>query len=243
MDQGTAPDSAMWSLRSRGPAHAVSHRCLDVQRSASPRCFFGRLFGFDPLHPDAVAWYRGALGERRVGRILAGLGREWRVLHAVPQGDGDAAIDHLVIGPPGVFTLTTSGVIEAEAEARAASRSLTRAAGIPVGVSGIVVDAFAHALTAGRAAQLVPANRLLRHLRDLPTTLGPDTVASVARAAEEWTTWKPFAVDADHRDPVGAFERLHTEVVGARVRRTLWLIAGAAALIASVFAIASLLPS
>jgi hypothetical protein len=243
MDQGTAPDPAMWSLRSRGPAHAVSHRCLEVQRSASPRCFFGRLFGFDPLHPDAVAWYRGALGERRVGRILAGLGREWRVLHAVPQGDGDAAIDHLVIGPPGVFTLTSAAVIEAEAEARAASRSLTRAAGIPVGVTAIVVDAHAHAHAVGPAAQLVPANGLLRHLRELPTTLGPDIVASVARAAEEWTTWKPFAVDADHRDPVDAFERLHADVVGARVRRMLWLTAGAAALIAGVVAIASLLPS
>ncbi len=243
MNRGTEPDPAMWSLRSRGPAHAASLRCLEEQRAASPRCFFGRLFGFDPLHPDAVAWYRGALGERRVGRILAGLGRGWRVLHAVPQGDGDATIDHLVIGPPGVFTLTTGGVIGAEAEARAASRSLTRAAGIPVVARPVVVDTRADTHATGHSAHLVPTTRLLRHLRDLPATLGPDTVASVARAAEEWTTWKPFVVDAGHRDPVDAFERLHTEVVGARVRRTLWLIVGAAALIASVFAIASLLPS
>jgi hypothetical protein len=243
MDQGTAPDSAMWSLRSRGPAHAVSHRCLDVQRSARPRCFFGRLFGFDPLHRDAVAWYRDALGERRVGRILAGLGREWRVLHAVPQGDGDADIDHLVIGPPGVFTLTAGGVIEAEDGARAASRALTRAAGIPVVARAVVVDATPDAHDARRSAQLVPANGLVRHLRDLPAALGPDTVASVARAAEEWTTWQPFVVDTAHRDPGGEFERLHAAVVGARVRRTLWAIAGASALITSVFAIASLLPS
>jgi hypothetical protein len=240
MDQGTAPDSAMWSLRSRGPAHAVSHRCLDEQRSARPRCFFGRLFGFDPLHPDAVAWYQRALGERRIGRLLAELGREWRVLHAVPQTGADAGIDHLVIGPPGVFSLTTRGSIEAEAGARAASRALTRAAGVPVGAHAIVVDASTDAQAAGRSARRVPANRLLRHLRDLPAALGPDVVASVARAAEEWTTWQPFVVDAAHHDPVGAFERLHAEVVGARVLRTLWLATAAAALIAGVFAVTSL---
>lgn len=237
MDQGSAPDSATWSLRSRGPAHGVSHRCLDVQRSARPRCVFGRLFGFDPLHPDAVSWYRGALGERRVGRILADLGREWRVLHAVPHGDADADIDHLVIGPPGVFTITTSGPVAADLEARAASRALSRATGSPIVAAPIVVVTTKHVQPGGPAAVSVP--RLVRHLRDLPAIFGPDVVASVARAAEEWTTWRPFALGSGHTDPDDAFERLHAEVTRARARRIAWQLAGATALAATVFAIAS----
>lgn len=237
MDQGSAPASARWSLRSRGPAHVVSHRCLDVQRSARPRCFFGRLFGFDPLHPDAVTWYRDALGERRVGRILAELGREWRVLHAVPHGDDGADIDHLVIGPPGVFTVTTSGAVTSEVEARAASRALSRATGATVSATAIVVTTA----TAARGDGVVPTQQLLRHLRDLPAVYGPDLVASVARAAEEWTTWHPFGVDVGHSDPDDAFERLHAEVTRARIRRTLWPLAAGGTIIALALAIASTL--
>jgi hypothetical protein len=55
-------------------------------------------------HNDERAWRLGARGEELVGRELAKLGDEWRVLHSIPLGDhGD--IDHLVIGPGGVFAL------------------------------------------------------------------------------------------------------------------------------------------
>jgi hypothetical protein len=215
----------------------VSHRCLDVQRSARPRCVFGRLFGFDPLHPDAVSWYRGALGERRVGRILADLGREWRVLHAVPHGDADADIDHLVIGPPGVFTITTSGPVAADLEARAASRALSRAIGSPIVAAPIVVVTTKHGQPGGPA--VVPVPRLVRHLRDLPAVFDPAAAASVARAAEEWTTWRPFALGSGYTDPDDAFGRLHAEVTRARTRRILWQLAGVSALVAMMFAIAA----
>ena len=214
----------------------MSHRCLDAQRFARPRCIFGRLFGFDPLHPDAVAWYRRALSERRVGRILAGLGRGWRVLHAVPQGDEDDHIDHLVIGPPGVFTISTTGIVAAEVEARAASRALVRATGIPI-VAGAIVVTSRHAAPLGPS--FVAERRLVRHLRDLPTVFGPDLVASIARAAEEWTTWRPFALGAGHLDPDGDFERLLAAVTSARRRRVAWQLAGTAAVTAAVFAVAA----
>ena len=92
MDQGPAPEPASWTLRSRGPAHAVSHRCLELQRRARPRGRLARLLGVDPLHPDAVGAYREALGERRIGGLLAQLGAGWRVLHAVPYKGKDEEI-------------------------------------------------------------------------------------------------------------------------------------------------------
>ncbi|MDP9463342.1 MAG: NERD domain-containing protein [Actinomycetota bacterium] len=63
-----------------------------------------RLLG---LKTEERAWRVGAKGEEKVGRKLASLPDEWHVLNAVPIGDRDSDIDHMVIGPGGVFTLNT----------------------------------------------------------------------------------------------------------------------------------------
>jgi hypothetical protein len=53
------------------------------------------------------SWPRGTKGERVVGRRLARLGRDgWDVLSAVSEHGGDE-VEHLVVGPPGVFTVST----------------------------------------------------------------------------------------------------------------------------------------
>jgi hypothetical protein len=58
--------------------------------------------------PDAVAWRRGAAGERRTARLLAPLERHgWAVLHDLAIPGSKANIDHLVIGPGGVVVIDT----------------------------------------------------------------------------------------------------------------------------------------
>ncbi|MFJ9343456.1 nuclease-related domain-containing protein [Streptomyces sp. NPDC101733] len=53
------------------------------------------------------SWYTGLEGERRVGRELERLvPLGWRVLHGIEKGNG-GDIDHLMIGPGGVFTVNT----------------------------------------------------------------------------------------------------------------------------------------
>jgi len=59
------------------------------------------------IDDEAVGWYRGVIGERRVAELLGRLGRAWTVLHSVPVGSGSSDIDHIVIGPAGVFTINT----------------------------------------------------------------------------------------------------------------------------------------
>jgi hypothetical protein len=55
---------------------------------------------------DAVAWRRGAAGERRTARLLGPLERHgWVVLHDLAVPGSRANIDHLVIGPAGVFVI------------------------------------------------------------------------------------------------------------------------------------------
>jgi hypothetical protein len=56
--------------------------------------------------PDAIAWRRGAAGERRTARLLDPLERQgWAVLHDLAVPGSRANIDHLVIGPGGVFVI------------------------------------------------------------------------------------------------------------------------------------------
>jgi hypothetical protein len=56
--------------------------------------------------PDAVAWGRGSVGERRTARFLDPLERQgWAVLHDLAVPHSQANIDHLVIGPGGVFVI------------------------------------------------------------------------------------------------------------------------------------------
>ncbi|MCC0095943.1 NERD domain-containing protein [Streptomyces flavotricini] len=53
------------------------------------------------------SWYTGLAGERRVGRELKRLSPlGWRTLHGVEKSNG-GDIDHLVIGPGGVFSINT----------------------------------------------------------------------------------------------------------------------------------------
>ncbi|WP_372350192.1 nuclease-related domain-containing protein [Streptomyces sp. KL116D] len=53
------------------------------------------------------SWYVGLEGERRVGRELQRLTAQgWRALHGVPKSNG-GDIDHLLIGPGGVFAINT----------------------------------------------------------------------------------------------------------------------------------------
>ncbi|MGW6407266.1 nuclease-related domain-containing protein [Streptomyces vinaceus] len=53
------------------------------------------------------SWYAGLEGERRVGRELERLSPlGWRVLHGIEKGNG-GDIDHLLIGPGGVFSINT----------------------------------------------------------------------------------------------------------------------------------------
>jgi hypothetical protein len=99
--------SAGPSLLTRGPAYSVVSECLRIQSSARRRTVVGRVFGQSPLTADARSWYRGALGELRVASILSALGPQFTVLHSVPVSADDSDIDHIVIGPSGVFTINT----------------------------------------------------------------------------------------------------------------------------------------
>ena len=56
---------------------------------------------------SAGAWEAGADGERRVAQALTALPPEWLVLHdrLLMPGRSEANLDHVVVGPAGVFLI------------------------------------------------------------------------------------------------------------------------------------------
>ena len=89
-------------------AGAMAREQAVAARQAAPgRTFVARLVG---VHTEERAWRIGADGEELVGAQLDKLIRKdprWKALHAIEVGDKGSDIDHLVIGPGGVFTLNT----------------------------------------------------------------------------------------------------------------------------------------
>ena len=80
--------------------------------------------------PDAIAWRRGATGEQRTGRLLSPLEQHgWVVLHDLAVPGSPANLDHLVIGPGGVFVVDSKqyrGRIQLDPSGRSGGDDTTR---------------------------------------------------------------------------------------------------------------------
>jgi hypothetical protein len=197
---------------------AAARERAEVERSNAPvRAALGRLFG---VHTDERAWRIGADGEEAVAAQLAKLPPQWRVIHAVPVGDRGSDIDHVVIGPGGVFTVNAKNHPDASVwvggntflvngtrapyirnsryEATRAARLLTAAAGQPVEVRAIIaVMGAQRGLTikqqpADGAVRVVARKELRRYLTNLPPRLSPPDVEALYVLARRSTTWRPL---------------------------------------------------
>jgi hypothetical protein len=230
----------------------VIQKCLSVQDDGQQLGRMARFFGVTPLHPDARGWYQGALGEIEVARSLSRLGPEWTVLHAVPVGAGEADIDHVVIGPNGVFTLNTKNhagkrifvggrtfmvngvkqhfVRNSEFEATRASRLLSAAVHEPIEVTPVIVVVGAESIAVGRTApgvEVRSSGQIGRWLQKRKAVLSYDQVVRIAQAAGQRGTWHTAEVVLDDTQRhVVRFERLRREVDAAAHRARLWAACG-----------------
>jgi hypothetical protein len=157
--------------------------------------------------PEAVAWRRGAAGERRTARLLAPLERHgWVVLHDLALPGSRANLDHLVIGPGGVFVIDSKqyrGRLQLDPTGRlwhgryplaptlqAVSFEADQAAQVlpDSGVAVVPIVAVHGAQVPWGKVVLdgvpvVSARRLPSMLRALPPVLGPERVAAMADQA------------------------------------------------------------
>jgi hypothetical protein len=135
---------------------------------------------------------RGAQGEERVGGLLEGLAKKegWHVIHDANLGHGN--VDHIAIGPAGVFTVETKshpgpvrvgrvhGAVLAQAQAE--RRLVEQATG--VGVEPLVVYSRAwvdRPLAKRKGVRVMPAAMLVEHLRRQPARLSAVEVERAQR--------------------------------------------------------------
>lgn len=165
-------------------------------------------------------WQLGVLGEQPVAeeldRLIA-LDPRWSYLNAIPVG-ADCDIDHLLVGPGGVFTidarhhhacsvwvgedgLLVNGtwkhyVRDSRHEAERASELLSAAAHAGITAKGLVVPVGIADLTVKAQpadVQVVDGARLVDFLVGRPTVLDAYAIALVLTCARLSTTWRPGA--------------------------------------------------
>jgi hypothetical protein len=167
-------------------------------------------------HParDDTIWDAGAEGERLTGKELQKLPTGWEVLHSVPVGGNGADIDHVIIGPSGVFTANTKHhpkrhlmntadglfvdsepvdyVTKSLIETERATRLLTRAARNPTVTRPLIVVTCATLTHHPMKQQAVPVlltTELTGWLLTQPTLLLPAHVAYLYAVARNRNTW------------------------------------------------------
>ncbi len=210
---GPAPagDDPGWTdLAENRPGQAVRQKALELRAAAPFRTFLARLLG---VNTDERAFRIGADGEESVARRLRRLdASRWRVLHSLPVAP-NVDIDHLVIGPGGVFTLNTkhhpgkkvwvaertflvsgyhqSYLPKSSHEGRRVEHRLSAVCGFPVPVKPVivVVDAQLTIRAQPPDVQVVDRRSIVRWLASRPTTLSPDAVEAVYGHARRSTTW------------------------------------------------------
>jgi hypothetical protein len=242
--------------------HAAILQLLAEQAVVAPRSRIARMVGFSPLNHETQVLYRGVVGEIEVGEALARLDPEWVVLHALPVDEGDADIDHLVIGPSGVFIVATKNhtgqavwasqrtlmvggvryphIRNMEYEMGRAERMLSAGAGRPVEVSGILAIVAPKSLVVRerhRDVAVVPSTQLVPWLLRRRRTLSSEEITRIGDAAALASTW--YQGEESQNEPEAV--RLRFEALRSAVRRAwrvqLGWVVGASVVVVGGFAI------
>ncbi len=255
-------------LSARIPGQSVMAKLASIHLLDPPRTFLGRFFGSSPLGKDSWSWYQGAVGEVAVAGRLATLGPDWTVLHSVPVGKAASDIDHVIVGPGGVFTINTKNhasqpvwvagrtfmvagqkqrhIPNSVYEARRASNLLSRVVNETVRVRPLIVVVSPRGLTIKEPPAdvvVLTDGQLVPWLRRQPPVLGPSTLRRLAEAAVQPGTWRQTPLEAE--DPIAVrngYESLRALVERAGRRRAAWRVAVLAGPIATLLIVSSGVP-
>jgi len=210
-------DEDLSGRRAGSAARARALEELEARKARSGRflTWLGRLFD---VRTDERAWRIGADAEETIGRELERLTRHgWKVLHSVPVGSGESDIDHVLIGPPGVFTVNSKHhpgasvwvvprqvrvnnqpvpyLRNSRHEAARAARLLSAASGVAVTATPVLVFRLGSGALRIREQPgdvlVYRATRAYKPLRRLPSRLTPEQVDSIYDAARWRSTWQP----------------------------------------------------
>ena len=237
-------------MRQRCPAQSIIEVLLLEQRLVAPRNPLQRLIGRSPLGTDGARCFDAARAEIAVGQALAELPSEWIVFHSLPVGDSGADVDHLVIGPGGVFALHSDRqarkavqvagrsvlvgarkipyIREAEYEAVCLTTLLSQRMPRAASVHGVVVlvDTKSVIVKAQPSrVKVIEAVDLCAWLQGLPSVLAPLGRLEIAGFVENPVLWQALSA-LEPAEILRRFGELEAEVASARRTRLLWLPLG-----------------
>jgi hypothetical protein len=197
------------TLAGRRAGTSAAEKARELRAASPIHTRLARLFG---VHTDERAWRKGANGERITGLWLGRLPESWFVFHDVPVGARGANIDHVVIGPGGVFTINTKNLTgsirvnprsivhngfrtdflpKATAEAHRAARLLSAAVGKPVEVRSLLAILADEWIVKRLPDDVyVGGPRSAKHwMLQQPPVLRSSDVILIAAAASKPQTW------------------------------------------------------
>ncbi|WP_315094613.1 nuclease-related domain-containing protein [uncultured Cellulomonas sp.] len=166
---------------------------------------------WDTIDLAAIRGERGSSVRTRLERMAD---EGWQVVHDVPLGRQGSLVEHLVVGPGGIFTVaerrhagqhvvvegrtlrvdgcSTSYLRDARLEAARVRDALLAAACAAVNVRGVVVvqgELEMRTVQPGHDAFAISRQDLQTVFRALPVRLDPARIAAIAHVARQSSTW------------------------------------------------------
>jgi hypothetical protein len=215
--ESAAAQERPWiDLATNHAGEAAREQAVAAREAAPVRTLLARALG---VHTDERAWRIGAVGEEKVAVQLdkiVGKDPRWRVIHAIPVGHRGSDIDHLIIGPGGVFTANAKHhpgaqiwvggntflvngnkqpyVRNSRHEAARAADLLTNGCGFPVHVEAVIVPVNADDVVVKSqpdGVSVVPRRQVARWLLRHGDILNETTIDAIHNVARRSTTWRP----------------------------------------------------
>jgi hypothetical protein len=233
-----AQGGQMTDLRERAPAQAVMEKLVSLR--CTPDLVKVPL-GIVKLSKDGLSWLRGVNGELKMAKQLLALGDGWTVLHSVPVGTRGSDIDHVVVGPSGVFPINTKRLLDARVwvaggrflvngrrrdylrnsdyEATRVEAVLHKAA-IPLNVVPVVAISGAKSIKIeapgswnDRGIGVVPIEDVVRRIRKRAPKISSAQVDRVVALFSDPAVWSRRALAGDNADAVRAgFDKINRGV-------------------------------
>jgi hypothetical protein len=247
------------TMRDRIAGQLLMEKVVADSAARPPLNTLAKVFGSSPIHRDDRSWHTGAAGERLVAATLGRLPAGWHVFHSIPVGIKDSDVDHIVVGPGGIFVLNskhhagkkvwvkgrgllvegqkTHYISNSASEAATVTRVLrARLPWIP-DTKPVLVIVGAKEIVEKKTPDLVHVDggrTVARWLRKHRVVLSPDSVAQIAAVVNDPRTWRmtlPVAlVDLRRRYA----ELTHADHIAALIRAGWALLVVVAAAIVCV---------
>ena len=219
-----------------------------------PRSRLARILGASPLDANELSWLRASQAEMVVGDILGRLPDGYSVYHSLPIRNTAFWVDHLVVGPGGIFSINSkthwdrdlTGSLrsipigehampylrDAEFESAQITAILAAAMSAATVVQPVIVLVNPHKILLARkpdTVTVIDSPRLRRWLVGRPQVFSAEQQAALTALVDDPATWRAAGQPLAPAHLHARFTALEQQVAAARTRRTTFTVLAYAA--------------